>query len=519
MKRHDKKPNGEVQLRRRVRSPHPGRRSARRAAQGDDTVIRNDFPLENHSDMRADAALLDESASAPEAVLDFEGPTADDALGLYLHQMGSIALLSRAQELALAQQLELARHRYRHAVFCNWSVLARVIETFERIQAGKLTLDRTVDVFPGLGLTGERIRARMPRHLQKLRRLGVQARGASDGRGHGQSAQARRRLRNAVCLAEELSPRTELLDVWVGILERQSALMAELIRQFNAREAVARERARLKDELRALSDQVQATPAQLAALLRVINRRRQLYHKVRSELAQANLRLVVSIAKRYRGRGLPFADLIQEGNSGLMRAVDKFDHRLGFKFGTYATWWIRQAVTRALHDLSRMVRVPSHQVGMLAAIEHVQTELTMQLGRDAYHEEVAEALGLTPDELRTLRVAGRPPVSLDEPHGEGDDDSLQHFLDDQATANPGEEADHRLLRARIDEVLRCLPPRDREVMEMRYGLASGRPMTLDEVAQNFGVSRERIRQIETRSLEKLRQPERSDCLAEFAGVA
>jgi RNA polymerase primary sigma factor len=328
----------------------------------------------------------------------------------------------------------------------------------------------------------------------------------------------RRRLRAAVSLAEELSPRTELVDEWLERLERESARMADLGRQLGSRLLNREARGRAKNELSALTASVLAAPAELQRMVAVAQRRQTAYKQVRSELASANLRLVVSVAKRYRGRGLPFADLIQEGNSGLMRAVDKFDYRLGFKFGTYATWWIRQAVTRALHDLSRMVRVPCHQVSTLAAVERVQGELTIRLGREPRQEEVAKALGIKPEDLRSLRVAGRAPVSLDEPHGTGDDDALQDFLDDKGADNPGEAADQHLLKARIEEALRCLAPRDREVIELRFGLKDGTPRTLDEVAHTFGVTRERIRQIESRGLDKLRQPERSECLADFAGI-
>jgi RNA polymerase primary sigma factor len=505
-----------------IRRAHPGRKSARpatlrkartRAAKAQELVA----PVQET--LTEEAALEEESAfkepmPAAESTHDFDGPSADDALGLYLQQMGSYPLLSRAQELELSQRLETVRARYRRAILWNWSVLARVIETFERIRAGRLSLERTVDVFPGLGLTAERIRGRLPRHLGKLRRLYAEAQ-ADDS---ADSRTARRHLRRAARLAEELSPRTELLESWVERLKGQAARMRALAQSRSSRELAREERSRLRGELRALTSEMLTSPEALEGLLAVIQRRRTAYKRVRAELASANLRLVVSVAKRYRGRGLPFADLIQEGNSGLMRAVDKFDYRLGFKFGTYATWWIRQAVTRALHDLSRMVRVPCHQVGMLAAVERVQGELTILLGREPHQEEVAAELGLKPDDLRSLRVAGRAPVSLDEPHGTGDDDSLQDFLDDKSADNPGEAADQHLLKARIDEALRSLAPRDREVIELRFGLKDGTPRTLDEVASAFGITRERIRQIESRGLDKLRQPERSDTLAEFAGV-
>src|SRR5262249_52969851 len=207
-------------------------------------------------------------------------------------------------------------------------------------------------------------------------------------------------------------------------------------------------------------------------------------------LAEANLRLVVSIAKRYRGRGLPFADLIQEGNRGLMRAVDKYEHRMGFKFGTYATWWIRQGIQRALHDHGRTVRVPCHQVGALAAIERVRIELTGNFGREPTVEEIAAKLGSKVDETRSLRVVGRHPVSLHDPVGDDGERALEDFLSDTNVPNPGEHVDNLLLRERLTEVLRSLAPREREVIELRFGLVDGHPKTLDEVARIYNITRE-----------------------------
>jgi RNA polymerase primary sigma factor len=233
-------------------------------------------------------------------------------------------------------------------------------------------------------------------------------------------------------------------------------------------------------------------------------------------LAEGNLRLVVAIAKRYRGRGLAFADLIQEGNRGLMRAVDKFEHRMGFKFGTYATWWIRQGITRALADHARTVRVPCHQVSTLAAMERVRGELVVQHGREPTVEEIAAMLGVTPEETRSLRAVARHPLSLHEPLGGDAERALGDFLNDPSTVDPDQTADQHLLRERIAEVLRSLTPREREVIELRFGLRDGHPRTLDEVAKSYGITRERIRQIEARGLLKLRQPLRSQRLAGFA---
>jgi len=213
---------------------------------------------------------------------------------------------------------------------------------------------------------------------------------------------------------------------------------------------------------------------------------------------------------------LPFSDLIQEGNRGLMRAVDKYEHRMGYKFGTYATWWIRQGITRALADHARTIRVPCHQVGTLAAVERVRGELAASLGREPSVEEIAALLGVTVEETQSLRTVSRHPVSLHEPLGGDGERALEDFLDDRSAVSPGKTVDQHLLRERLSEVMRSLTPREREVIEMRFGLKDGHPRTLEEVARTYGITRERIRQIEARGLLKLRQPLRSQRLQEFA---
>jgi RNA polymerase primary sigma factor len=279
--------------------------------------------------------------------------------------------------------------------------------------------------------------------------------------------------------------------------------------------AVREQQTRAVKELRNRMGEVLATPEEMHKLLRVIRRRQRIYQQFRSDLAEGNLRLVVSIAKKYRGRGLSFADLIQEGNRGLMRAVDKFEHRMGFKFGTYATWWIRQGIQRALADNARTVRVPCHQVGLLSAIERVRGELIVQTGREPTIEEIAKVLGTSAAEAKSLRAVARQPLSLHEPMGDDTERALSEFLDDRSTSSPGENVDATLLKERIAEVLKSLTPREREVIELRFGLKDGNPRTLDEVAQCYGITRERIRQIESRSLSKLRQPIRRSRLAGF----
>jgi RNA polymerase primary sigma factor len=486
-----------------------------------------DFPSHDEGDLPLEGdmpALYAESVEA--ATEDPHAP--DDALGLYLRQMGAIPLLSRDQELSLAKRLEKSRGRYRRAVLFNWVVLTKVVETFERVLAGKLAIDPTIDVVTTLNLKLEQILARMPHNLRTLRRLFTTAttdfRRLLRARTRSETERVRRglwrQLRKAIVLVEEMSPRTELLERWVEEdLQKLADHLNELERKNTrlGRSASDREqRTRITKELRDRTVEARATPEDLNALLRVIDRRHARYQQARRELAEGNLRLVVAIAKRYRGRGLSFADLIQEGNRGLMRAVDKYEHRMGFKFGTYATWWIRQGITRALNDHARTVRVPCHQVGTLAEMDRVRGQLAIEHGREPTDEEIAKSLGVTPEETRSLRIVARHPVSLHEPLGGEGERALSDFLDDPSASNPGQTVDQHLLRERIAEVLRSLTPREREVIELRFGLKDGQPRTLDEVAKTYGITRERIRQIEARGLIKLRQPVRSKRLEGFA---
>jgi RNA polymerase primary sigma factor len=440
--------------------------------------------------------------------------------------MGSIPLLTRQQEQELSRRLERLKQRYRHAALANWGVLGRLVETFRRIEAGQPTLERNVDVVPSLGVTVEVIRQRLSRNLRLLEELLDEAtvdfgrllqEGSKAGTQATLTRSLRQRLRQAVILAEELSPRIELVHQWSGQLQEQARRLSQLQKEEGGA-ATTGEKSRRRQQLQDLVFQVKALPRELAGLTDLVQRRRAQYEQARRDLAQANLRLVVALAKRYRGRGLSFADLIQEGNSGLMRAVDKFDHRLGFKFGTYATWWVRQGITRALADQGRLVRVPCHQVGMLTTIERLRGELTSSQGREPTLEELASAVGISQDELRLLTTVGRQPVSLHEAFAGDDEQTWASFLTDRQTPGQDENVDHQLLQDGISEVLRSLAPRDREVIELRFGLKDGRARKLDEVAQMFGITRERVRQLEARALAKLREPERRGKLAEFAGA-
>ncbi len=450
-----------------------------------------------------------------------------DPIRLYLSQMAEIPLLSREEEIALAKKIEVTRKRFRRTVLGCHLALKATVGTLAKVHRGSLPFDRTIKVSLTERLTKEQILARMPHNLQTLNHL-MEGNAADfrvmisrrTDRAERDAARRRfiRRRRKALTLTEELSLRTRRVQAMIRQMEDTLARMEAIrgrLRAIAGDPELRDQRANLRRELRDLMLLTQESPKSLRLRCTLLRSQYQDYERVKRQLSGGNLRLVVSIAKKYRNRGLSFLDLIQEGNTGLMRAVDKYEYRRGFKFSTYATWWIRQAITRAIADQARTIRIPVHMIDVLGKLKNSSRRLLQELGREPTTEEVAAAAGLSLDEARRVLSIGRQPVSLDRPVGESEDSCFGEFIEDQASPRPERTASNELLREKIEALLKTLTYREREIIRLRYGLGDGCTYTLEEVGRIFRVTRERVRQIEAKAVRKLQHPVRSEQLAGF----
>ncbi len=451
----------------------------------------------------------------------------DDPVRIYLMQMGEIPLLTRREEVASARQIERSRMLFRYAMLATDYVLQGAFALLEKVRDGRLRLDRTVEVSV-TNVRGKRhIQGLLEPNLRTLRHLLRQNRRdflvvVSKSRPRRQRREAWRRLVTrrvkAVRLVEELGLRTQRLQpLWEKlqqISQRMDVLSAELA-EIRARRTAPDRVAEIRKELRYLMRITLECPSTLRRRIARTAGLQQQYDAAKRRLSAGNLRLVVSIAKRYRNRGLSFLDLIQEGNTGLMRAVDKFECDRGYKFSTYATWWIRQAITRAIADQSRTIRVPVHMIETMSKVRSVGRSLLQDRGFEPSVEETADAAGLTIDETTCVLQMTRQPLSLDQPVGDHDDSFFGEFLEDYREEDPLYDMNQDLLKSRIADVLAALNYREREIIRLRYGLADGYTYTLEEVGKIFSVTRERVRQIEAKAVRKLQHPIRSRKLAGF----
>lgn len=450
----------------------------------------------------------------------------DDPVRIYLMQMGEIPLLNRAQEIECAKRIESTRRRYRYSMLSSDYLLHGAVSLLKKVRDGSLRLDRTVDVSVTNAAEKKQINSLLKPNLDTLEHLLRQNRRdfflvinkklAKTKRREAWKRLSRRRLK-AAKLVEELNLRTQKLQPVMEQLNEISRRMCQLLLNVrNFSEAGQHDLAKeARSELRYLMRATLESSTSLRLRAARTEKFRRDYDAAKRVLSAGNLRLVVSIAKRYRNRGLSFLDLIQEGNTGLMRAVDKFEHARGYKFSTYATWWIRQAITRAIADQSRTIRLPVHMIETMSKVRLVTRELYQQHGREPTVEETALAAGLSLDEAECILKMTRQPLSLDQPVGEHDDSYFGEFVQEGREDVSLQEMNQELLKQRLSEVLSELNYREREILRLRYGLTDGYAYTLEEVGKIFCVTRERVRQIEAKAVRKLQHPTRSKTLSSF----
>ena len=484
-----------------------------------DGVDASPVPAENAVDVKSGDGMLGGMEEAD--------TWSDDPVRMYLTQMGEIPLLTRQEEITLARRIENTRRKFRTRLLeCDY-VIQAAFKILRRVHEGELPFDRTVQVSVTDRLEKEQILGRISHNLgtvDKLLKRNRQDYLTALSKSARKTVRKKawqdlsRRRRRAVRLIEELGLRTQRIESLVRTVEqfseRVDELDSRLVDMKKARHSIE-ERQPLLDELRGILTTCQETPSSLRNCVGDLRHVFSLYQQAKRELSEGNLRLVVSIAKKYRNRGLSFLDLIQEGNAGLMRAVDKFEYRRGFKFCTYATWWIRQAITRAVADQSRTIRIPVHMVETMSRVRTVSRQLLQELGREPTLEEIAKRSETTIDESRRVLAMSRYPISLDRPVGNSEDSHFGDLLPDGDAENPALGAAQEMLRGRIDHVLKTLSYREREIIKLRYGLGDGYSYTLEEVGHIFKVTRERIRQIEAKAVRKLQQPSRSQELVGF----
>jgi RNA polymerase primary sigma factor len=452
----------------------------------------------------------------------------DDPVRMYLTQMGEIPLLTRAEEIRLAKKIELTRMAFRQKVLESDYCGSLAVEILQQVHDSTLPFDRTMKISTSEHLAKSRISARIPVNLHTVRTLlkkndedWEQLRSSRLAAGVRRSfnQRIRERRRKISKLLEELSLRTSriqpLMKKLRGLLGKMVELERHIAAQQKRRTIPDEDFITMKEELAGIESLCLEKSDVLKERLVSIDRVFSEYEDAKRKLSGGNLRLVVSIAKKYRNRGLSFLDIIQEGNTGLMRAVDKYEYKRGYKFSTYATWWIRQAITRAIADHARTIRIPVHMIETMSRLRNISKQLLQDLGREATIDEIAKRAKMPISEARRVLKISRHPISLDRPVGESEDSYFGDFIEDDAVESPVYTAGGGMLKDRVEEVLKTLTYREREIIKLRYGIGDGYTYTLEEVGRIFKVTRERVRQVEAKALRKLQHPVRARKLEGF----